>query len=210
MAQVITFEDYTPTPRYDGNPWTQVQIEEGATEDATAWTVIDTIAISPVDTDPENPATRSFTTELATNVPGLWYRLVFLDATGDDSLPTDPVQNLEEEIVPYATMTELARILKLRTPSAVQEIALRRCLVAAAVEINAEIDLEDDTELTGAQLRLCEQVNLQRAAELWTMQEVPTGIVGLGSEFGATHMARNTWDKYAYTLAPLKDSWGLA
>jgi hypothetical protein len=78
------------------------------------------------------------------------------------------------------------------------------------VEINAEIDLDDDTELSGEQLRLCEEVNLQRAAELWKLQEVQFGIVGLGSEFGATHIARNTWDKYAYTLAPLKDQWGLA
>jgi hypothetical protein len=53
------------------------------------------------------------------------------------------------------------------------------------------------------------QVNLERAAELWKLQEVQFGIV-LGSEFGATHIARNTWDKYAYTLAPLKDRWGLA
>ena len=210
MPQVITFEDYTPTPRYDGNPWTQVEIEEAATEDAAVWTLIDTIAISPVDADPENPATRSFTTELASNLPGLWYRLTFLDATGDDSLPTDPVQNVADDIVPYASVSELARILKIRAPSDEQEIAMRRVLIAAAVEINAEIDVDDDTELTGAQLRLCEQVNLQRAAELWAMQEVPTGIVGIGGEFGATHMARNTWDKYAYTLAPIKDQWGFA
>ena len=30
----------------------------------------------------------------------------------------------------------------------------------------------------------------------------------MGTEFGATHMARNTWDKHAYTLAPLKANGG--
>jgi hypothetical protein len=209
MAQVITFEDYTPTPRYDGNPWTNVQVEEGATVDGP-WVLIDTLAISPVDSDPENPATRSFTTELASDTDGLWYRLIFIDGSGDDSLPTAAVQNALDGIVPYATVTELARILKIRTPSDEQTIAMRRCLVSAAVEINAEIDLGADTDLSGAQLRLCEEVNLQRAAELWKLEEVQFGIVGLGSEFGATHMARNTWDKYAFTLAPLKDQWGLA
>ena len=55
-----------------------------------------------------------------------------------------------------------------------------------------------------------EQVNLQRAAELWFSQEVPLGVTGIGSEFGATHLARNSWDKYAYQLAHLKDQWGIA
>ena len=54
-----------------------------------------------------------------------------------------------------------------------------------------------------------DSVNLERAAELWKLQEVQFGMV-LGSEFGAVHIARNTWDKHAYTLAPLKRQWGLA
>ena len=52
-------------------------------------------------------------------------------------------------------------------------------------------------------------MNLERAAELWKLQEVQFGVV-LGTEFGPTHIARNTWDKHAYTLAPLKCQWGLA
>lgn len=110
----------------------------------------------------------------------------------------------------YATTEELFRILKIPTPSAAQEAAGERVLIAAAGEINSEIDLAEGVALAGWQVSLAAQVNLQRAAELWHMQEVPLGIAGLGSEFGAIHLARNTWDKHAYTLAPLKNQWGLA
>lgn len=110
----------------------------------------------------------------------------------------------------YATVDELFRILKIRNPSAEQEAAGDRVLIAAAVEINAEIDLVTAGTLSTEQLALVAQVNLQRAAELWFLQEVPLGVSGIGSEFGTTHLARNSWDKYAYTLAPLKEQWGLA
>lgn len=110
----------------------------------------------------------------------------------------------------YAEATELARILKIRNPSTDQTAAMERVLDAATGEINSEIDLAADSVLSPEQTAIAEQVCLQRAAELWELQEVPTGIAGIGSEFGTTHLARNSWDKYAYTLAPLKDQWGLA
>ena len=82
-----------------------------------------------------------------------------------------------------------------------------RVLTAAALEIDAELDRVGI--FASPYPPLVVQVNLERAAELWKLQEVQFGIV-VGTEFGATHIARNTWDKYAYTLAPLKDRWGLA
>jgi hypothetical protein len=110
----------------------------------------------------------------------------------------------------YSDTNELARILKIRSPSAEQLAAMERVLIAATFEINREIDHEDTDPLAGDEISLAEQVCLQRAAELWFLQEVPLGVAGLGSEFGSTHLARNSWDKYAYTLAPLKKQWGLA
>lgn len=110
----------------------------------------------------------------------------------------------------YADATELARILKIRTPSTEQTAAMERVLIAATYEINQEINREDTDVLAGAEISLAEQVCLQRAEELWHLQEVPLGVAGLGAEFGSTHLARNSWDKYAYTLAPLKTQWGLA
>lgn len=110
----------------------------------------------------------------------------------------------------YATTTELFRILKIRTPSAEQTAAAERVLTAATYEINQELDLDDDDVLAGAEVSLVEQVCLQRAAELWALQEVPLGFVGIGSEFGASRLARDSWAKYAVTLGPAKRQWGFA
>lgn len=101
MSYVITFEDYRPGIRYDDEPWTTIRIEEAASSTGP-WTVIDTIAIDPVDTDPGAPASRSFTTEQATLEEG-WYRVSFLDASGDVQA-TDPVRH--SQVSRYFTTAE--------------------------------------------------------------------------------------------------------
>jgi hypothetical protein len=109
----------------------------------------------------------------------------------------------------YTDTTELARILKIRNPSDAQEDAMQRVLDVAEGEIDAEIDLADDAEeLAGWQLALCAEVNLERAVEHWRQQESP--LVGLGAEFGAAHTSKDSWDRHAHKLAPLKNQWGLA
>jgi hypothetical protein len=179
MAQVLTLEDFVPVARYDATPWTQARIEESDTatlSDTTVWTVIETFTLSPVDADPSDPAPRSFTTELASDEMDLWYRVVFIDATADEAAPTSPIQNTDPDDSPtYSSVGELARILKIRDPSDEQHAALRRVLVAAAGEINSEIDLAEGESLSGWQLALAAQVNLERAAELWKLQEVQLG-----------------------------------
>lgn len=113
----------------------------------------------------------------------------------------------------YGTEDELARILKIRTPSAEQSAAMTRVLEMATNEVDHEIGLEPtDTPLADAELDTATQVALQRGAELWGLQEWPLGLAGIGSEFGSTSLARNSWDKYVFTLAPLKRKagWGIA
>ncbi len=211
MAQVITFEQYQPSPRYDSLPWTEVRIQEAATATAVnaAWTTLETITLDPVDTDPTNPASRDFTTELASDTAGLWYRLIFVDASGDSLQPTVPVQNVPPSSA-YATVTELARILKIRSVTDEQRDAMERVLLAAAGEINAEIDLADDVGLAGWQVALAAEVNLERAVEHWRQQESPFGLIGLGPEMPAERTARDSWSRHAHKLAPLKGQWGLA
>src|SRR5262245_8509384 len=136
MAQVVSFVDYTPAPRYDGEPWAEVDIQEAADDDGP-WVLLETIPLSPLDADPENPAARSFTTELAGD-GALWYRLIFRDGDGDEQQPTLPVQNVPG-VTAYATTAELFRTLKIRQPSEEQTNAAERVLAAAAGEINAEI-----------------------------------------------------------------------
>lgn len=211
MTQVISLENYQPTPRYDGLPWTLARIQEAATADAVAldWTTLETIVLTPVDADPTEPASRDFTTALASDTDGLWYRIVFVDALGNDLLPTAPVQNVAP-IVSYATTTELARILKIRQPTDEQRDAMERVLLTAAGEINAEIDLDTDEGLTSWQVALAAEVNLERAVEHWRQQESPFGLIGFGAELPAERTARDSWERHAHKLAPLKSRWGMA
>jgi hypothetical protein len=211
MSQVITFENYVPTPRYDATPWTQAVIQEAATADALNddWATIDTIVLSPVDADPENPQSRDFTTENGSDTAGLWYRIIFSDADGDELLPTVPVQNVTP-VVPYANVTELARILKIRNVSDEQRDAMERVLLLASGEIDSEIDLDTDQGLSGWQVALAQEVCLERAVEHWRQQESPFGLIGLGPELPAERTARDSWERHAHKLAPLKSQWGLA
>jgi hypothetical protein len=211
MSQVVSFADFQPPPRFDALAWTEARIYEMAEADSLEadWTLIDTLALSPVDADPSDPAYRSFTTENGT-ADLLWYRVVFADANGDVASPTTAVQNVASSVAPYATVAELARILKIRTPSAEQETAMERVLLVAAGEINSEVDLAEDEGLAGWQLSLAAEVNLERAVEHWRQQESPFGLIGLGPELPAERTARDSWERHAHKLAPLKSQWGLA
>lgn len=111
--------------------------------------------------------------------------------------------------VGYTTVEELQRILKIRTATADQTAAMTRVLTTAQVEIDSEIDLDTDTTLTTPQLQLAAEVQLERSVEHWQQQEVAFGIIA-GTDFAALHIARDTWDRHALKLAPLKDQWGLA
>src|SRR5262245_46961515 len=110
----------------------------------------------------------------------------------------------------YAETTELARVLKIRTPTTEQTAAMERCLDAATEEIDSFIDLSDEDVLTPGQTAIAEQVCLERAAELWRLQETPFGII-LNEQTGdTTRLARDSFAKHAITLGPLKRQWGFA
>ncbi len=207
MTIAVTFEDFIPPPRYDATPWTQARVDESATEDGV-FTTIDTITFVVPDPDPINPGARSFTTAQGTAV-GYWYEIVFLDGSAVESAPTGPIQNNASTVIPhmYAPVDELARILKIRNPTADQLVALRRCLEAAANEIDSELGLAE--QLASPFPALVVEVNLERAVEHWQQGEIPFGIVGLG-DTGAIYTARDSWDRHAHKLSPLKESWGLA
>ena len=208
MTQVVTFEDYLPSPRYDSLPWTSVKIEEGAAVDGP-WTLIDTIAMAP-DADPANPAYRNFTTANANDASDLWYRLTFYDAAGAFAQPTYPVQNTAEDRPIYAGISELATVLKVRASDRTR--ALRRVLESASSEIDSEIGTADITGTAlpyGSPPSIVSEVCLERAVEHWQQMQSPFGIVGLG-DIGATYTARDTWDRHAHKLSVLKASWGIA
>jgi hypothetical protein len=113
--------------------------------------------------------------------------------------------------VAYVETDELFRALKIRNPTDEQETAAERVLSAAAVEIDHEIDRADDADpLTADQLALVEEVNLERAVEHWRQQETPFGLVGFGADTGSAFASKDTWERHAQKLAPLKSQWGIA
>jgi hypothetical protein len=214
MSQVVSFEDYTPPARFDAVPWSEVRIEQSDTStlsDATVWTQIDVIALSPLDVDPANPQTRNFTTDQASDTPDLWYRVIFADGSGNTTLPSVPVQNLEFPVAAYATVADLFRVLKVRDPSADQTTAAQGDLDTATIEINAEIDKASDSPaLTAEQLELVKGVCIDRAADLWRHRESAPGILGVVDEAVPSTFGRYSWERYAQRLSPLKEQWGIA
>jgi hypothetical protein len=109
---VVTFIDFTPPARYDTSPtpWTGLTIEEGPAE-AGPWTLIDTQALSPTDTDPSAPMSRNFSTALATLLNG-WYRVIFTDGLGNQAI-VDPVHNINTPWVP--SLPQVGGLLRART-----------------------------------------------------------------------------------------------
>jgi len=90
QTYVVSFDDYQPVPRFDDIPWTTVMIEESASEGGP-WNLIDTQQLTPVDTDPANPMSRSFTTDKATIEHG-WYLISFGDVN-NNIVETAPTYN---------------------------------------------------------------------------------------------------------------------
>jgi hypothetical protein len=111
----------------------------------------------------------------------------------------------------YATTTELARILHIRTPTAEQTIAMQGDLDTASLEIDDEIDLAADADaLTAAQTALVKNVCLDRAADLWNHRESKAGATGLFGDEGLPMPGRYSWERYAQRLANVKNQWGIA
>jgi hypothetical protein len=112
VTYVVSFVDFRPEPRFDNVSWTQVQIQEAATE-LGPFTLIDTLAVGS-DPDPAHPAPRSFTTNNATLQSG-WYTIIFLDATGFDRSPVAPV-HMDTTGSPYLpSIQQVARKILSRT-----------------------------------------------------------------------------------------------
>ena len=206
MTVVVSLAGLTPPARYDDIPWTEASIEESA-NGTTGWAVIDTVTLDPVDTDPANPDERSFTTTLGTSA-NLYYRVRFADDDGNHSGYTTVVQYTDGAVAPYATVAELARLMKVDATT--YNTQLTEALTAAAGEIASEIGRgADDPLVEDWEQALAAQVNLERAAEHWKQRQVTFGLIGLDTDL-PVRLARDTWERHAHKLAPLKRQWGIA
>jgi hypothetical protein len=110
---VVTFTSYVP-PARTGDVWNRARIEEAGSSSGP-FTPIDTITLSPLDADPRYPRSRTFSTEHAAGT-GLWYRVVWLDVTNDESSPTEALQNLSTlESLVRPTVQDVADLILART-----------------------------------------------------------------------------------------------
>lgn len=101
----------------------------------------------------------------------------------------------------YADATTLGRKLKVNADTYADD--LQRVLDAATLEIDREINgpiLSPSDE----QLALLETVNLGRAQDLWVIEGLPAGVIGLGSETPLL-TPRDSWARWANMLAPVRD-----
>lgn len=80
MTYVKIFTDVKPPARSDGVPFTQAIIQEAVAASGT-WATIETIMLSPVDTDAAFPIERTLTTNHAAIDPNGWYRIIWQDMT---------------------------------------------------------------------------------------------------------------------------------
>jgi len=129
----------------------------------------------------------------------------------DELFVTSTAPSASVGTIPYIDASEFIRVvLKNRTPTTEQSAAIDRVLIAAAIEINAEVQPSDDDPLNDDELNLAAQVNLARAIEHW--ESLPFGINPLGGEVitGVAFQSKSSWDRHAHTLAPLKRDWGFA
>ncbi len=109
----------------------------------------------------------------------------------------------------YATTTELAGKLSITGAKlAASEADLQRVLDAATLEIDHEIGgaMISPSE---QELALLESVCLARAQDLWLVEGLPIGVIGLGGETPLLS-PRDSWQRHANVLAALKQSWGVA
>jgi hypothetical protein len=78
MGIVVSFRGYDLLPRFDGVPWSQLEIYEADNEDGPWTSLIDTQPIDPLAANPSDPLPISFSTNNGTVVNG-WYMVRFLD-----------------------------------------------------------------------------------------------------------------------------------
>lgn len=109
----------------------------------------------------------------------------------------------------YATKEQLAAKLTIGAARATaSEDDLQRVLDTAAFEIDVYIG-GPLVSPTDGQTALLTTVNLARAQDLWTIEGLPVGVIGLGGETPLL-TPRDSFERMANMLAPLKANWGIA
>ena len=96
----------------------------------------------------------------------------------------------------YATIAELGAVLRIERPTQLQLEAMERCLVAAAEEIDWELEYTEEAPAPTPPPALVVAVNLDRAVEHWRQGQSPFGVLGIGVETPIV-TARDSWYRHA-------------
>lgn len=93
--------------RSDGEAWISVRVEESATQDGTF------TPVATLDIDESDQHDLTFESDSAE----AWFRLVFIDADGDTSPPTDPVFDDGDQLLVrwQPTVADVGALLRART-----------------------------------------------------------------------------------------------
>jgi len=204
VGQVVSFEGYTPTARYDGIPFARVQVQESVAS-AGPFTVIDEVPLTPLDSDPSNPSARNVTTANASAASGLWYKLVFLDAN-DDQSESLPIRHEPDSVLaPTALCTdEDVRLYLAIKPTDLSDddrgVIIR--LVNAASETFADesqrLWVVPDDENPADRFYDVAQTDIDRG---WVRIEDARDVVGIGYADGGSAPITPTDYADFYTLA---------
>lgn len=103
----------------------------------------------------------------------------------------------------YADADTLAGKLKVNATTHADDLA--RVLDAATYEIDREI-AGPLTSPTDGQLALLETVCLGRAQDLWLIEGLPVGVIGLGGETPFLS-PRDSWERWAIVLSKEMRDW---
>jgi hypothetical protein len=109
----------------------------------------------------------------------------------------------------YCTIAQLAEGLRITVTPANTDM-LTRCAEAAAVEIDASLDLVDAPDYTEPWNPLWQSVNVLRGVEWFKANDAAFGILGIHESAGAIRTPRNPFIRHALTLLPSKEQFGLA
>lgn len=141
MPFIRSLTGFTPPRRYDLLPFTSALIRESATLAGT-YTTIDTKTITPVDTDPANPASRNFTTSLGTVDPA-YYLIRWRDASLA-TFDSDPVLvSASSSSVNLCTLADVKALMqKTGVNAAAQDTLISSLITRASVKVMAEYDRE--------------------------------------------------------------------
>jgi hypothetical protein len=113
----------------------------------------------------------------------------------------------------YCTVDELASALRVRV-TAENTPGLQACVDAAAVEIDHDVDWRPVVEPLIVEPDqppnpLLNRVNILRGVEWHKANDAAFGVIGF-DETGALQAPRDGFNRHAYTLAPVKQRWGVA